>query len=156
MLHELMTLNDVDFVRAAYRLLLGREPDPDGERNYLGLLRAGKDKAFVLGGIAGSDEGRAFGANVPGLSSVLRWGRVGRLPFIGRLALGLRRSLRSTPDPDPDIAFRNDLIGMQRATLDLAEQLLALAKEAQLRQAGMERALARLDRRQAEAGRPRG
>jgi hypothetical protein len=151
-----MMLNDVAFVRAAYRLVLRREPDPDGERNYVGLMRAGHHKLRLLGEMASSDEARAGGAHVPGLAWMLRRYRLSRLPIAGRVISGLVGVLRRKPDPDPDAAFRSQLMGMQQATAELVGQLLATTKDIQLRQSSIEGALSRLGSRQGDVRRFRG
>ena len=55
------------FVRNAYRALLRRGPDPEGLGHFLALLRAGRSKLAVLGGIRYSSEGRRVAVHVPGL-----------------------------------------------------------------------------------------
>ena len=68
---ELQTLDGTDFVNATYITLLGRAPDPDGLRNYMAHLQAGKDKASIIAAIARSDEARASRITVPGLAELL-------------------------------------------------------------------------------------
>src|SRR4051812_39813191 len=48
---ELCALQDVEFVRNAYRVLLHREPEPNGLDLYVGMLRDGVAKAGILGAI---------------------------------------------------------------------------------------------------------
>lgn len=51
--------DDAEFVRAAYRELLGREPDAGGFEYHLGLLRDGADRESVLERFTSSEEYRA-------------------------------------------------------------------------------------------------
>jgi hypothetical protein len=57
-----MACDDYSFVRRAYWVLLGREPDPGGLTNYLDRLRSGTPKLQVLSELAQSPEGKAKGA----------------------------------------------------------------------------------------------
>ncbi len=86
---ELLRYDDIDFVRAAYGGLLGREPDPIGLREYLSALRTFTvDKIEVLQHLQSSAEGRQKGVKVVGLRrryllyrAVKAWSMV---PFIGK------------------------------------------------------------------------
>jgi hypothetical protein len=53
---ELFNFDERDFITAAYRTLLGREPDPIGMNYYLGRLRMGYGKAAVIVQLATSAE----------------------------------------------------------------------------------------------------
>ena len=97
MLDQLLVLNDVDFVRAAYRALLKREADPTGERNYVELLRSGHDKVRLLGDMARSEEARRSGASIPGLNGALMRRKLGRLPVVGPFALKVGSLFRRAP-----------------------------------------------------------
>jgi hypothetical protein len=66
-LRDYLKLHDEDFVRAAYRGLLQREPDPGGFENYLGSLRSGTAKLTILGCIRYSAEGKKTNVHVSGL-----------------------------------------------------------------------------------------
>src|SRR5882672_3778559 len=68
---ELLELSDIRFVELVYETLLGREPDPEGMRHYLGRLRAGSDKATVIGEIASSPEAKACGACLLGMNELM-------------------------------------------------------------------------------------
>lgn len=70
-LDELLELDGMVFVKAAYLALLGREADDAGLQNYLRILRDGWSKLHILKGLAGSDEGRAVGRELPGLKGAL-------------------------------------------------------------------------------------
>lgn len=67
-----------DFLRAAYRSLLGRDPDSEGFGFYLGQMQRGASKSEVLSQICSGDEFREKGRDLPGLSRHLmkyRWRR---------------------------------------------------------------------------------
>ena len=81
----LMELHDREFVDCAYWTLLGRAADPDGLAHYRGHLRRGTPKAQLLWQLAGSGEGKAHGASLPGLKAVFRRYNRARLPLIGWL-----------------------------------------------------------------------
>ena len=59
MLAELLACEDGVFVRRAYWVLLGREPDPGGLVNYLDRLHTGTSKQQILVELSDSIEGRA-------------------------------------------------------------------------------------------------
>jgi hypothetical protein len=56
-MEELLKLQDMDFVRASYRALLGREPDADGLVNYVDQIRRGVAKEQVIRELVLSPEG---------------------------------------------------------------------------------------------------
>src|SRR5882762_2321065 len=64
MLADLLACDDYSFVRRAYRVSLGREPDPGGLANYLDRLRSGTPKLQVLSELAQSPEGMGNGARI--------------------------------------------------------------------------------------------
>jgi hypothetical protein len=113
-LEKLLVLNDVEFVRAAYKTILKRAPDTEGEQNYIQLLQSGVDKVILLRDMSRSDEGQRARVNLPGLSRAVRERRVRRVPFLGPLVVGTLRLFRRGPDNDPELAFRNQQIGTQR------------------------------------------
>ncbi len=55
---------DEAIITAAYRSILGREPDVNGLRQYADALRAGKDLAWLLDAFVRSDEFRAKASTV--------------------------------------------------------------------------------------------
>ena len=62
---ELFKLSDVEFARAAYRTLLGREVDPTGFHDILENLRLGRsDRLTILHNLKRSEEGRRYAAPV--------------------------------------------------------------------------------------------
>ncbi|MDV3096570.1 FkbM family methyltransferase [Burkholderia cenocepacia] len=69
---QLLDMHEGAFVQAAYRALLGREPDLEGLRYYLGRLRQGYEKSDLIAQIATSPEARTNGkAELPGVSLIL-------------------------------------------------------------------------------------
>jgi hypothetical protein len=152
MLDQFLTLNDVDFVRAAYRTLLKREADPTGERNYLELLRSGHDKIRLLGDMARSEEARRSGASIPGLKGALLLRKLGRLPIVGPFALKVGSLFCRAPYPDPAAAMQQQALGMQRSMLEIVVQLQATVQKMQHQQMSMEQTLRRLSDRDNEMG----
>jgi ADP-heptose:LPS heptosyltransferase/GT2 family glycosyltransferase len=73
------------FVAAAYRIILGREPDPEGEEHYLARLEAADtSKRQIIAEMLGSDESRQRGMVMPfgwrsTLHQVFAFGPVRRL-----------------------------------------------------------------------------
>src|SRR5258705_5927136 len=85
-LNELLALDDGDFVRGAYLILLRRTPDDAGFAHYRDLLRNGEAKIDILESLRSSAEGRAHGDAVEGLAAAALRRRIFRIPLLGRLA----------------------------------------------------------------------
>ena len=68
---ELAAVDDQEFLRSAYRLVLGRESDWQGNSHYLGQLQAGSSRLLVLAQLRLSSEGMARAANLPQLDDDL-------------------------------------------------------------------------------------
>jgi hypothetical protein len=64
-LRQILTLDGPEFLGQAYLLMLGRPIDPDGFRNYVAQMSAGKSKLSILAELRASQEGLAHGANTP-------------------------------------------------------------------------------------------
>ena len=91
----LTALRDREFVDAAYRVILGREPDAAGSAPYLAGLRAGTlDKIDVLGDLRYSSEGEQRAVRLDGLKKRYTLRRFGRLPAIGGIVRWLLALLR--------------------------------------------------------------
>jgi O-antigen chain-terminating methyltransferase len=94
-LASFMQLYDVDFVEAAYRAILKREPDAAGCRFYLEGLRSGRlERVDVINAFLDSDEGQRHKVRVDGLKRPRLLRRVTSLPLIGyplRVGLDLLR-----------------------------------------------------------------
>jgi hypothetical protein len=82
-LDELLTYHDADFIHCAYITLLGRAPDPEGIRYYLGRIRAGRSKTALIAQLASSVEAKHYNANVVGLNQVLSRYRWEKIPLLG-------------------------------------------------------------------------
>lgn len=68
----LLMLDGVDFVRAAYREILGRPVDPAGLRDYTAKLSSGVAKEQILADLRSDPEGQAFGSSLEGLDQLVR------------------------------------------------------------------------------------
>jgi SAM-dependent methyltransferase len=66
-LKELLRLDNAEFIQTAYRVLFGRNADPEGEATFLTLLRSGTDRLEILHTLVTSPEGRSCHAKMPGL-----------------------------------------------------------------------------------------
>ncbi len=84
-LDELLAYHDADFVHCAYITLLGRIPDPEGMRYYLGRLRAGHAKIAILKQMVSSSEGKKHDWQVAGLKQAFTQYRRKKMPIIGVL-----------------------------------------------------------------------
>lgn len=110
-----------DLVRACYVNLLGREPDPAGAERFLAMLAAGEDKAFVVGRIAFSAEGRSRKRRVRGLLLRYAFAEAKKVPVAGRivawfLALAsLGREQRNARAFQQHVFFRLDALGRYAA-----------------------------------------
>jgi hypothetical protein len=82
-LNDLLAMYDVEFVHEAYRLLLGRVPEPQGLDHYLGLVRQGFDKRHILMGIYSSPECKTRLATQPSLRRFFPGHPAWLWPYIG-------------------------------------------------------------------------
>lgn len=84
-IEEFAALDDEDFLRNAYRIVLGREVDGVGRDNYLSALKDGQLTVVrILSGLRRSTEGRAHGAKIRWLRTAALLDRLANLPIIGR------------------------------------------------------------------------
>ncbi len=69
---DLLALHDEIFVCMAYKVILGRDPDPEGYASYATLLRddVARAKLRILDELVGSEEARLRGAELPGLAEL--------------------------------------------------------------------------------------
>lgn len=92
---DLLKYHDHAFVWNAYRAVLKREPDEEGLRQFLDLLRSGRfNKIDVLARLRYSPEGRGRNVSVDGLSRPAFVRRLYRVPVVGylmELAVSLAR-----------------------------------------------------------------
>jgi hypothetical protein len=73
------------FVRLVYLAILGREPDPDGMKFYLGRIRDGERKLQIIKELSTSKEAERKGFTLPDLSHLLALHRRAAIPLIGRV-----------------------------------------------------------------------
>ncbi|ESQ91130.1 FkbM family methyltransferase [Asticcacaulis benevestitus] len=57
-LDHLLSLNDSEFLKQAYQLVLGRDPDENGKETYGSLLRNGISRSSIIISLCNSEEGR--------------------------------------------------------------------------------------------------
>lgn len=81
-----LRLNDEAFLSSVYRIVLGREPDPDGYHHFLSLLRSGaQSKLRILYRIRHSAEGARRGVTIHRLRFRLAMEELFALPVVGPL-----------------------------------------------------------------------
>ena len=81
---DLLQFNDEDFLRNAYKMILLREPDPDGMNTHLMKLRSGVlSKVDILGRLRYSKEGRTKQVRIKWLLPQLVMSRAGAVPVLG-------------------------------------------------------------------------
>ena len=69
---DLLGYDGVDFVRAAYLAVLGREADPGGLRDYASRLAAGTPKQQLLADMRCDPEGQVYAAALSGLDDLVQ------------------------------------------------------------------------------------
>jgi len=69
---DLLMLSGDDFVRQAFRCVLGRQADRAGAQVFLQQLEAGSSRSSVIAEMSESPEGKAFGSKLPGLDNWLK------------------------------------------------------------------------------------
>ena len=85
--NDLLKYHDREFIWNAYKAILKREPDQQGLKTFLALLRSGKrNKIDILASLHSSAEGRRAKVTVEGLSTPALIRKFYRLPVIGYLA----------------------------------------------------------------------
>ena len=84
-LDELLAYHDADFIHCAYITLLGRAPDPEGIRYYLGRIRAGRAKIEIIDQIASSAEAKSRNQKIVGLKRAIKIYRIQKTPIIGNI-----------------------------------------------------------------------
>lgn len=79
----LMSLHDQTFIREAYRFVLSRSPDDEGQNYYLNRLRQGESKERILKRLGRSAEGKLRGVHSDVLNSALLRRRLAKASIIG-------------------------------------------------------------------------
>lgn len=92
-LEDLLPYQDEHFIYHAYRLLLGRAPDPEGMLYYLKRIRAGVSKIEILAQLRLSTEGKSRQVNMIGLEKRVQRYYWLKMPIVGPLLkfLGFER-----------------------------------------------------------------
>jgi FkbM family methyltransferase len=91
-IRRLLRRRSDDFLRAAYTVVLGRLPDPDGERHFMRRLEQGGERLDILASLRWSSEGRSRGPVTGALAIATNWYRWRRFWPIGSFLH--RRALR--------------------------------------------------------------
>jgi hypothetical protein len=82
---ELLYFHDEHFIRSAFQTLLNREPDPEGLRYYLAIVRSGVEKIEILSQLYMSVEGRSRQLKVNGLNETIEAYERLKVPLVGPL-----------------------------------------------------------------------
>jgi FkbM family methyltransferase len=91
----LLHLQEDDFIECAYRTILRREPDAEGENHFRSMLQQGKSRFLILQHLYFSDEAKQINVSLPWLKRALRRDQLSHTPIIGWLmALFPRTSSR--------------------------------------------------------------
>lgn len=124
---ELYSYEDVAFIRRAYAAILGRFPDPGGERYYLARLRAGYSKAHILGQLYHSRENSGAVVSVIGLQSMLRKHRCASWFGLRSLARALGYPEGNSASERQNRALLRELAGIREGIARLGSNGLRLA-----------------------------
>ncbi|WP_426265195.1 DUF4214 domain-containing protein [Sphingomonas sp. PWP1-2] len=120
-LQELLSLDDVPFIRAAYQTLLAREADHGGLNFYSHRLRAGVSKIIILGELRASAEGRSQNTDIPGLDDTIRRAHSARKPVIGHFVRWVCSVEGDTPVECALRVLSNDIARLRQEVADLRE-----------------------------------
>ena len=85
-LTELLSLNDIDFVRCAYVTVLGRQPDSAGQAHLVQQIRTGSSKLDLLMRLRQSTEGKQHDPGIAGLDRALKCAALQRRPLLGAIS----------------------------------------------------------------------
>ena len=85
-LRDLLSWNDLDFVRCAYVTVLGRQPDLPGQAHYVEQIRAGNSKLDVLWQLRRSPEAKHHDPGISGFDRSLRRAAWQRRPLLGAMS----------------------------------------------------------------------
>jgi Domain of unknown function (DUF4214) len=129
----LLALADADFVRAAYRTVLGRQADPTGLAHYVDCVRRGADKTVLVADLARSNEGRQRTQTLAGLAALLASVPDGPPPLATRV---LNRVLRRMGAPA--------LVASETRLRAIENQLARMEAHAAAQTAALARALEEL------------
>jgi SAM-dependent methyltransferase len=120
-LRKLASLDDLEFVSAAYLSILKRQVDEDGLNCYRNMLREGATKLHIIGALLNSSEGKRRKAGLAGVRLPLLLDSMSRWPVVGRL---LRTLVALWKLPDADLRYRR-LKGELAFNRTLSDQRIA-------------------------------
>ncbi|MEL5849775.1 MAG: DUF4214 domain-containing protein, partial [Candidatus Igneacidithiobacillus chanchocoensis] len=118
---EIFSFSEREFIRVAYENLLGRAPDEQGMRYYLGRLALGYSRSSIIFQLARSAEAKNL-SSIQGLPGLLKQERF-RQSGLGRLLVFFGRGRRQSAQ------LLSDQFGAISAHLDRAANQLASAVE---------------------------
>jgi hypothetical protein len=125
-LAELLSWDDLDFVRCAYVTVLGRQPDLPGQAHYVRQVRAGYSKLDVLWRLRRSAEGREHDPGIAGFDRALKRAARERRPLMGALLRLMRADADSSSRRDRALrALMNATSLNQRYLHSIAERITA-------------------------------
>jgi len=143
-LAELLSWDDVDFVRCAYVTVLGRQPDVEGEAFYTGRLRRGHAKLEVLWQLRRSPEGPSHDPGIAGFDRALWRARRARMRVVGAFFRILHREEGDSPADRRQRAMANDLHVLMRIREGGAHRLQMAVERLEERLQGFENRIASL------------
>lgn len=88
-LSDFDNLHDLDFLHQAYRRILKRDPDTNGQNHYLSRLRSGHSKSEIIVDLVKSSEARQLNTKVIGQTPYRIVAFIGRIPVLGRIIEGV-------------------------------------------------------------------
>ena len=115
--NQLLTLHGTRFVTAAYRTLLGREPDPHGSAQYLARLLRDGDRVAIVQDMAMSEEGLRHQHEVIGLKELIDC-RTPSRNWFSRFLNKSRRLEQSTSRTEATLCFLGNEMHTRLTTLE--------------------------------------
>lgn len=123
-LPELLRFDDLDFVRCAYVTLLGRQPDLPGQAHYVGQIRGGSSKYYVLQQLRRSSEAKNHDPGIAGLDRALERAAWQRRPLLGALSRFMRADADGQSRSDQKLRSLMNMASVnQRHLLAISERL---------------------------------
>ena len=114
-LDELLSWDDLGFVRCAYVTVLGRQPDALGESYYVSRIRRGYSKMEVLWQLRKSPEGPHHDPGIAGFDRALKRARLARTPLVGGLVRLFNQEEGDSGSDRRQRAMANDLAVLRDA-----------------------------------------
>lgn len=124
-LSELLALHDQQFVRGAYKTLLGRSPDPEGFQYYLDRVRTGFSKTQIVAQLCLSHEGKTYASKLPGLDAAIEKHQKGQRSLIGFLFNLFNGTEGNTPTERKIRAIENQMFLFNEKSLERFNQIEA-------------------------------